>query len=173
MGHAIFPQEIPGINPAGVGVAQLRMVIPLQCVMAAVHQHGKALHAAVHLPDQNGVAVAHIDKIQYQHARPPCEVVVSTITHLWLSGNASPPPAAAKISRGNFSVLTKKSPAGIRRGILRISLLPIPGRIVTVRRLTGSAVRLPAQFCPRSWRPSSSRCGRGCRPPQRFPARPR
>ena len=83
MGHAVFPQKVPGVNAAGVGVVEPRVVIPLQRVVAAVHQHGKALRITVHLPDQNGVAVAYVDKIQYQHAHPPCEIVVSTITHLW------------------------------------------------------------------------------------------
>jgi ABC-type glycerol-3-phosphate transport system permease component len=49
----------------------LTMVIPHQTVMAAVHQHGKPLLSLLHFPDQNGVSIADIDKVQYQHGFPP------------------------------------------------------------------------------------------------------
>lgn len=69
--HALLTEEIPGVDPAGALVLQGRVVVPHQIVMAAVHQHGKPGPACRYLPHQNGIAVAHVDKVQYQHVHPP------------------------------------------------------------------------------------------------------
>ena len=69
--HPLLAKEISGIDPAGVLVLQRRMVIPYQIVMAAVHQHGKARPSRRYLPHQNGIAVAHVDKVQCKHVHPP------------------------------------------------------------------------------------------------------
>ena len=44
--------------------------------MAAIHQHRKALLTMFHLPDEDRVSVAYIDKIQYQHTCPPIGLLV-------------------------------------------------------------------------------------------------
>ena len=69
--HTQLLQKVSGIDAPGPGVQGHGMVVPDQVVMAAVHQHGKALCALPQLPNQDRVAVAHIDKIQCQHVRPP------------------------------------------------------------------------------------------------------
>ena len=79
MRHTLTSQEIPGKDPAGAGVLHRRVVVPLQAVVAAVHQHGKTQSFPLHLPDQDGVAVAHVDEVQYQHVQPPCSIVAITI----------------------------------------------------------------------------------------------
>ena len=87
--HAVLAQEVPGVDPAGARVLHRRMVVPFQAVVAAVHQHGKARPVSLHLPDQDGVAVAHVDKVQYQHVQPPCSMVA--IYHI-----TKAPPQAIK-----------------------------------------------------------------------------
>ena len=47
------------------------MIVPDQIVVTAVHQHGETLGPALHLPDQNGVTITHIDEIQQQHGPSP------------------------------------------------------------------------------------------------------
>ena len=87
MGHALLFQEITGVDPAGTLVIQQRMVIPHQTVVAAVHQHGKHLPPFLHLPDQRGVAIAHVDEIQYQHTKSPCYFVVIPYHNFVAPGN--------------------------------------------------------------------------------------
>ena len=71
MGDPLFAQEVPGENPAGTRIRHRWMVVPHQAVMPAIHQHGKDLPPRLHLPDQDGIAIAHVDKVQYQHANHP------------------------------------------------------------------------------------------------------
>ena len=87
MRHTLTSQEIPGKDPAGAGVLHRRVVVPLQAVVAAVHQHGKTQSFPLHLPDQDGVAVAHVDEVQYQHVQPPCSIVAITISQGAAPGN--------------------------------------------------------------------------------------
>ena len=94
--HALLAQEVPGVDPAGARVLHRRMVVPFQAVVAAVHQHGKARLVSLHLPDQDGVAVAHVDKVQYQHVQPPCSMVASNISQRRRPRQSKPQTIAAK-----------------------------------------------------------------------------
>ena len=81
MGHAQLPQEIPCVDPLGTGIQLAGMVVPNQAVMAKIHHHGEGLPPAVQFPDENGIAVAHIDKIQSQHTQSPSRFVALTIPY--------------------------------------------------------------------------------------------
>ena len=69
-------QEVPGVDPPGPGVLRGGMVVPDQIVVAAVHQHGKPPLAPLQLLNQNGVPVADVDEIQYQHKPLPLTSVL-------------------------------------------------------------------------------------------------
>ena len=81
MGHAQFPEKISRIDPLRPGIQFSRMIVPYQTVMAKIHHHGKLLLRSLHLPNENTVSVAYVDKVQSQHTQSPPYVVVTKIPY--------------------------------------------------------------------------------------------
>ena len=81
MGHAQFPEKISRIDPLRPGVQLSRMIVPHQTVMAKIHHQGKLLLRSLHLPNENTVSVAYVDKVQSQHTQSPPYVVVTKIPY--------------------------------------------------------------------------------------------
>ena len=71
MGHAQFPEKISRIDPLRPGIQFSRMIVPYQTVMAKIHHQGKLLLRFLHLPNENTVSVAYVDKVQSQHTQSP------------------------------------------------------------------------------------------------------
>ena len=82
MGHSQPAQKVPGVDPLGAGVQLIGVVVPDQAVVAEVHHHGEGLPSAVQLSDKNGIAVAHVDKVQSQHTQSSRRLIALTIPHL-------------------------------------------------------------------------------------------
>ena len=107
MVHSLLFQEVSRVNTLGAGVQLLGVVVTYQVVMAAVHQHGKPLRSLLHLPHQDGIAVANVDEIQYQHIPvPPARLLI-------IRYHSCPTAATKKHIRPlqkfvlNFVILTK------------------------------------------------------------------
>ena len=107
MADSMFFQKISRVNAPGTGVQLLSVVIPHQVVMATVHQHGKPLRPLLHLPYQDGITVANVDEIQYQHIPvPPARLLI-------IRYHSCPTAATKKRIRPfqkfllNFVILTK------------------------------------------------------------------
>ena len=81
MGHAQFPEKISRIDPLRPGIQFSRMIVPYQTVMAKIHHQGKLLLRFLHLPNENTVSVAYVDKVQSQHTQSPSCVVVTKIPY--------------------------------------------------------------------------------------------
>ena len=81
MGHAQLPEKISRIDPLRPGIQLSRMIVPHQTVMAKIHHQGKLLPRSLHLPNENTVSVAYVDKVQSQHTQSPSCVVVTKIPY--------------------------------------------------------------------------------------------
>ena len=82
MGHAQLPEKISRIDPLRPGIQLSRMIVPYQTVMAKIHHQGKLLLRSLHLPNENTVSVAYVDKVQSQHTQSSRRLIALTIPHL-------------------------------------------------------------------------------------------
>ena len=107
MGHAQLLEKISRIDPLRPGVQLSRMIVPHQTVMAKIHHQGKLLLRSLHLPNENTVSVAYVDKVQSQHTQSPplCCCYKDTIPRERLQRKAAPAPA--KISLWILTVSTR------------------------------------------------------------------
>ena len=65
--HAAFLKKLPGENAFGTGIGFLWMVVTDKGIMTAVHQKRITQCITAHFTDQNGISIAHVDKIQQKH----------------------------------------------------------------------------------------------------------
>lgn len=107
MGHAQFPEKISRIDPLRPGVQLSRMIVPHQTVMAKIHHQGKLLLRFLHLPNENTVSVAYVDKVQSQHTQSPPYVVVTKIPYRVNVYNEKRSLASAKIFLWILTVPTR------------------------------------------------------------------
>ena len=107
MGHAQLPKEISRIDPLRPGIQLSRMIVPYQTVMAKIYHQGKLLLRSLHLPNENTVSVAYVDKVQSQHTQSPplCCCYKDTIPRERLQRKAVLAPA--KISLWILTVPTR------------------------------------------------------------------
>ena len=68
--------------------------------MAKIHHQGKLLLRSLHLPNENTVSVAYVDKVQSQHTQSPSCVVVTKIPYRVNVYNEKRPLRQPKFSFG-------------------------------------------------------------------------